>query len=82
MSIRRINSTGRRKILREDARIFVRPDSDGMLSFDAKLNLTGYDLPDDARVFVEAYRLTSLMRFPHGTVAGSAVAARIGTPAH
>ena len=29
MSIRRINSTGRRKILREDARIFVRPDSDG-----------------------------------------------------
>jgi len=69
MSIRRINSTGRRKILREDALIFVRPDSDGMLSFDAKLDLTGYDLPDDARVFVEAYRQTSFMRFPHGTVA-------------
>ena len=45
-------------------------DSDGMLSFDAKLDLTGYDLPDDARVFVEAYRQTSFMRFPHGTVAG------------
>src|SRR5437879_1140605 len=69
MSIRRINSTGRKRILREDARIFVRADSDGVLSFDATLNLTDYGLPDDANVFVEAYRQTSLMRFPHGTVA-------------
>ena len=69
MSIRRINSTGRRKIMREDARIFVRQDSDGMLMFDATLDLTDYDLPNDARVFVEAYRQTSFMRFPHGTVA-------------
>jgi len=69
MSIRRVNSTGRRKILREDARIFVRPDSNGTLTFDATLDLTDYDLPNDARVFVEAYRQTSFMRFPHGTVA-------------
>jgi hypothetical protein len=69
MSIRRINSTGRRKILRGDARISVRPDPDGVLTFDATINLTDYGLPDDALVFVEAYRQTTFMRFPHGTVA-------------
>jgi hypothetical protein len=69
MSIRRINSTGRRKIMRGDARISVRPDPDGVPTFDATINLTDYGLPDDAPVFVEAYRLTTYMRFPHGTVA-------------
>ena len=69
MPIRRINSTGRKKILREDAQIFVRPDSDGVLIFEATLDLSNYGLPDDANVFVEAYRRTSFMRFAHGTVA-------------
>ncbi len=69
MSIRRINSTGRKKIMREDARIFVRPNSDGALIFDAILDLTDYGLPDDAQVFVEAYRQTTFMRFSHGTIA-------------
>jgi hypothetical protein len=68
MSIRRINSTGRMKIARGDARISVRPDSDGVPTFDATINLTEYGLPDDAHVFVEAYRQTTFMRFPHGTV--------------
>jgi hypothetical protein len=69
MAIRRINSTGRKKIRREDARISVCPDSDGVLAFKATLNVSDYDLPDDACVFVEAYRQTTFMRFPHGTVA-------------
>src|SRR5437016_4376307 len=69
MSIRRINSTGRMKIVRGDARISVRPDPDGVLTFDATIKLTDYGLPNDAPVFVEAYRLTTYMRFPHGTVA-------------
>ena len=68
MSIRRINSTGRKKILREDARVIVRADGDGTLTFDATLGLGDYELPDDAKVFVEAYRQTTFMRFPHGTV--------------
>lgn len=68
MSIRRINSTGRKKILRKDVRIFVHSDSDGDLSFDATLNLADYGLPDSANVFVEAYRPMSFMRFPFGTV--------------
>jgi hypothetical protein len=69
MSIKRINSTGRCKILRGDARISVRPDRDGVLTFVATINLTEYGLPDNAQVFVEAYRQTTFMRFPHGTVA-------------
>ncbi|MFB3893948.1 MAG: hypothetical protein ACE15C_18215 [Phycisphaerae bacterium] len=68
MSIRRINSTGRKKILREDARVTVHPDGEGALTFDAALNLGEYELPADANVFVEAYRQTSFMRFPYGTV--------------
>jgi hypothetical protein len=69
MAIRRINSTGRKKILREDARFLVRTDADGVLSFHGTLNLTEYGLPEDGQVFVEAYRQTTFMRFPHGTVA-------------
>jgi hypothetical protein len=67
MPIRRINSTGRKKILREDARLFVRPDADGVLTLEATFDLTQYDLPADARVFVEAYRQTTSMRFEYGT---------------
>lgn len=68
MPIRRINSTGRKKILREDAGIVLRSDPDGVLTFDARLDLADYELPADASVFVEAYRQTLFMRFPHGTV--------------
>lgn len=69
MSIRHLNYTGRKRILREDAKIFVHPDGAGTLAFDATINLVDYELPRDARVFVEAYRQTTLMRFEHGTVA-------------
>lgn len=69
MSIKRINSTGRKKILREDVQIIVRPDDDGVLTFDATLDLAEYGLPDDGQVFVEAYRQTTFMRFEHGTAA-------------
>ena len=68
MPIKRVNSTGRKKIMREDAQIYIRPDPDGVLAFSARLQLTEYDLPSDARVFVEAYRQTMYMRFEHGTV--------------
>src|SRR5438045_682878 len=69
MSIRRINSTGRVKILQEDARILLRIDPEGVLAFEASLSFERYRLPGDALVFVEAYRQTTFMRFPHGTVA-------------
>ena len=68
MPIRRINSTGRKKLLREDVKIAVSQDSDGTLQFDATLNLADYELPLDARVYLEAYRQSTFMRFDYGTV--------------
>lgn len=68
MSIRRINSTGRKKIKRQDVQFFVQPGEDGVLTFDAKINLHSYRLPADAQVFVEAQRKMTRMRFAHGTV--------------
>lgn len=66
--IRRLNYTGRIKIHRTDLKLATR-ESDGVLSFDAHLHLTDYELPAEALVFVEAYRQTTWMRFPFGTVA-------------
>jgi hypothetical protein len=64
--IRRFNYTGRKPIDRADARLFV---VESPLRFEAALQLDGYGLPADARVFVEAYRQTTWVRFDFGTVA-------------
>jgi hypothetical protein len=65
--IRRFNYTGRILIRRPDARITV-SEADGQFAFNADLNLAEYDLPPEGRVFVEAYRQTSWMRFDFGRV--------------
>jgi len=65
--IRRLNYTGRVLIRRPDARV-VLANPDEQIGFDANLNLVGYKLPQEARVFVEAYRQTTLMRFDFGRV--------------
>jgi len=67
--IRRLNYTGRLRILREDARFTILERKDEPASFKAELDLAGYGLLADARVYVEAYRQTSWMRFDFGTVA-------------
>lgn len=64
--IRRYNYTGRKKINRTDAQVFIDEDP---LRFQAALKLGDYGLPESARVFVEAYRQTNWMRFDFGTVA-------------
>jgi len=66
--IRRLNYTGRRRIRREDVGIQIRASGDGALSLDATVSLAGYRLPEDARVFIEAYRQTIWQRFDFGTV--------------
>lgn len=66
--IKRINFTGRRRILREDVRVYLRRRPGGPATFRAELDLSGYDLPADATVRIEAYRLTSWMSFELGTV--------------
>jgi hypothetical protein len=63
--IRRFNYTGRKRIDRTDAKIFV---DEAPLRFRAGLQLEAYRLPADARVFVEAYRQTTRVRFDFGTV--------------
>jgi hypothetical protein len=63
--IRRYNYTGRKKINRSDAQVFINDDP---LRFQAAIQLADYGLPAAARVFVEAYRQTNWMRFEFGSV--------------
>lgn len=67
MALRSLNYTGRKRIRRETAQITLR-DGPGAGCFDAQLTFEEYDLPQDARVFVEAYRQARYMRFDFGTV--------------
>ena len=68
MAIRRFNYTHRKRLRRRDARVTIYDHEDAPATFDADLELDAYDLPDNARVFVEAQRQTSRMRFDFGTV--------------
>lgn len=63
--IRRFNYTGRKAINRSDTNLRI---EENPLRFSAGLSLADYDLPSDAKVFVEAYRQTNWMRFNFGTV--------------
>ena len=65
--IRRFNYTSRARIRKSDVAITFDAGTKP-LSFDAQLNLDGYSLAPTARVFVEAYRGNSFMRFDYGTV--------------
>lgn len=65
--IRRLNYTGRVKIHLSSVRLAL-VDIEGSLGFDAHLDLDEYELAHDAKVFVEAYRQTTWMRFAFGTV--------------
>lgn len=67
MPVRRLNFTKRQRILQKDVEIFLREQESDTV-FDARLDLAGYGFPADARVFVEAYRQTTLARFDFGTV--------------
>jgi hypothetical protein len=69
MAISRFNYTGLRKIHRRDVRITLKTFQDVPPEFTADLSsLANYNFPGDASVFVEAYRQTTWMRFPFGTI--------------
>lgn len=72
MAIRRLNFTGRKKIKRSDVAVTVRDSAHGRSTFSAEVSLDSYDLPPEAKVFIEAHRQTSYMRFSFGTVAHTA----------
>ncbi len=65
---RTINYTGRKTIYQEDARVTIQARPGGGYTFDASLDFAEYRLPAEAQVYVEAYRQTTWMRFPWGTV--------------
>ena len=66
--IRTLNFTGRKRIPRDAARITLRSEPGGSVTFDAELGLAGFALPPDAQVFIEAAFKTTFMRFGWGTV--------------
>lgn len=68
MPIRKLNYTSRQRIRRSDVDIVMRRSPGSPPSFDASINLRAYSFPPDAKVFVEAQRQTTLMRFPWGSV--------------
>ena len=67
--IRRLNSTGRRTIRREHAKVSLRPAENSAPSiYDLQLNLASYGFPPDARVRVEAWRSNAVQRWDYGAV--------------
>ncbi len=66
--IRKFNYTGRKRIDRSKIQIRLVREEGEAPSYEASLDLQELDLPDSAKVFVEAYDKSSYMRFEHGTV--------------
>ena len=67
----KLNLTGRRDIQKHHARVTFHDDPVGSNHghyFEVTLELNKYELPPDARVFVEALRKKVMMRFDFGTV--------------
>jgi hypothetical protein len=66
--LRRFNYTGRKKIKQEDVPIQL-IGKGPVLEFEADFaSLTKYEIPADAKLFVEAYERAAYMRFDFGTV--------------
>lgn len=75
MPVRSLNYTGRKRITKEEAAICLREEPDGRIIFNADIRLKkGRNFPDDALIYIEAYRGSSAawMRFPFGTVGAPA----------
>jgi hypothetical protein len=66
--VRRLNYTARQRIAQADCEIVIRESGNGGAEFSAGLHLDAYEFPFDARIFIEAYRQTMLMRFDFGAV--------------
>ena len=66
--IRTFNYTGRSRITRKMVRLELSEDSSGPPTFDLELDLQELALPEDARIWIEAYHRQSYMRFDWGTV--------------
>ncbi len=63
-----INHTGRRKILRSELQINMKVSEDSTPEFDVDFSLKRDNLPDDATIYIEAYKNNTIQRFHFGTV--------------
>lgn len=63
-----INHTGRRRIELSEIRINIDTQPDGVPEFSVDFRLNKKGLPDDARIYIEAYRNNTLQRFSFGQV--------------
>jgi hypothetical protein len=70
---RRINSTGRKRINRNNIDIRMIDDAKGPLRATARLDLSEHDFPPASVISIEAYHRSSGMRFQCGTVASPAI---------
>lgn len=68
MTVRTLNYTRRRRLRHDDLRFSIYTTPQAEYAFKAELDIAKYELPEHARVFVEAYRQTHWMRFDFGTV--------------
>lgn len=66
--IRRLNYTGRKKIPRSRITIRLVEGPRSTWLFTADYDLSGFDFPPGARVYIEAYNPHSYMRFPFGSI--------------
>ena len=71
--LRKLNFTERAKIRRSTVRIDMRREHDGVLAFDANLDLAGIDAPGNARIYIEAQYRTSYMRFDCGSLSAVSI---------
>lgn len=63
---RRFNYTGRQRIKQKHVTISISEDSDHLHKFYADMDLSDYSLPEDSKIWVEAYDRNAIMRFPFG----------------
>lgn len=63
-----INHTGRRKILHSELQINLSEQEGEAPQFDAIFSLDRQNLPDEATIYIEAYKGNTLQRFHFGTV--------------
>ncbi len=66
--IRKFNYTGRKKIRRSDVRVELLRDDGNRRCFNLSLKLGDLELPENARIYVEAYHRSGYRRYDCGTV--------------
>jgi hypothetical protein len=73
--LRKLNFTERVRIPRAAVHFDLRRGKDGILAFDAKLDLAGVAAPNGARLYIEAQYRTSYMRFDCGSIGAISIPA-------